>query len=459
MRADEHGAQALAPAAVATPLLLAGSASLQAFTASVPEAFAVLDRDGFVLVANQRLAEMLGRGLAEIAGQHATTFVPPELRCQHELMLRRCLARGPGCAREAIQVPGVHANGALLSLEVALGTLEDHPRRLFTCLVRDVTWRRETERLLRETEERYALALKGAQDGLWDWDLRTGALIVSPAWCTMIGLAWTPAPIPCSAWFDRVVAEDRPGLQADIEAHLAGRTARLRSEHRVRRGDGFGWLRARGLSACGADGAPIRLAGWLSDLTAQRSAREALRHEARHDPLCRLPNRILFTELLRDAAGRARREALPCSLLYLDLDGFKAVNDRHGHAVGDELLVEVARRLERSLGSRDAAARLGGDEFAVLADGDLGMAIDLAVRIEEALAHPVDVGSATLGISASIGIAGWRPSHARPEDLMRDADAALYRAKAVGRACHVVFGADDGAAEAGAEEVAKTIRG
>jgi len=443
MQADPRALSMLAATPVGTPLVLVGGGSLHGLAASIPEAFAVLDRDGFILVANQRLCELLGRNASALAGEHATAFVPSDLRRQHEIILRRCMGRGPGLAREAIQVPGVHANGSVLSLEVALGTLDDGPRRLYTCLVRDVTWRRETERLLRETEERYALAMRGAQDGLWDWDLRTDAMVVSPTWCAMVGLSWRPTPIPSSEWLERVASEDLPGLKADIDAHLEGRTARFRSEHRVIRGDSHGWLRARGLLARGADGTPIRIAGWLTDLTAQRHAREVLRQEARHDPLCRLPNRVLFAELLRDAIERARREDASFAVLYLDLDGFKGVNDEHGHAVGDDLLVEVARRLEQSLGPGDAAARLGGDEFAVLASGGEGSAVRLAERIEEALSHPID-SCGGIVISASIGIAGWRESHVKPEDLTRDADVALYRAKAVGRACHVVFAPEEG---------------
>src|SRR3954463_3614524 len=167
-----------------------------------------------------------------------------------------------------------------------------------------------------------------------------------------------------------------------------------------------------------------------------------LRHDALHDALTGLPNRALFLDRLELAVRRARRspEQFCCAVLFLDLDRFKVVNDSLGHLVGDRLLMAVSKRLEAALRPGDTVARLGGDEFTLVLDDidDVHGASVVAERLQESLSAPFEVGQRELHVSASIGIALVTPDRA-PEEVVRDADVAMYRAKAQGGARHAVF--------------------
>lgn len=167
------------------------------------------------------------------------------------------------------------------------------------------------------------------------------------------------------------------------------------------------------------------------DVTERKLAEEALAHLALHDPLTNLPNRRLLWDRLEHALSRAERDGTTVEVLYLDLEGFKAVNDEFGHEAGDRLLVEVAGRLKGCLRGSDTAARLGGDEFVVVLErsGDEGEALSLSERIASALKEPFLVGGTERTLAASIGVASSSPPHERPEDLLRSADLAMYRAK------------------------------
>ncbi|MGH7201957.1 MAG: GGDEF/EAL domain-containing response regulator [Planctomycetaceae bacterium] len=182
--------------------------------------------------------------------------------------------------------------------------------------------------------------------------------------------------------------------------------------------------------------------GALMDISEQKRMEERLRHEATHDPLTGLPNRALFLERLRQALRRGERRPKDLfAVLFLDLDRFKYINDSLGHVIGDKLLDETARRIEWCVRSEDMVARLGGDEFAVLIDSieDQAIPIRVARRIHEALANPFHIDGEELFTAASIGIAVSTTGYLRPEDVLRDADTAMYQAKSQGKGCFCVF--------------------
>jgi diguanylate cyclase (GGDEF)-like protein/PAS domain S-box-containing protein len=303
-------------------------------------------------------------------------------------------------------------------------------------LERSIRYARERARTLdalRESEERYSLAAQGANDGLWDWDLKSGGVHFSPRWKSMLGLSGTEVTERIEEWLDRVHPEDLPRLREDLEAHLAGRTPHFENEHRLAHRDGsFRWMLTRGLAVRDANGRPYRIAGSQTDTTGRKV----------YDGLTNLPNRVLFLDRLAAALARARRhpESL-FAVLFLDLDRFKLVNDSLGHAAGDQLLIEVARRLEGCLRPGDTIARLGGDEFAILLEevGDVRDATRIAARIHEKLAAPCDLGGRQVFTSASVGIALSATGYESPERVLEDADTAMYRAKRLGAARFEVF--------------------
>jgi diguanylate cyclase (GGDEF)-like protein/PAS domain S-box-containing protein len=181
------------------------------------------------------------------------------------------------------------------------------------------------------------------------------------------------------------------------------------------------------------------------DVTARKTAEMRLVHDAFHDALTNLPNRALFTDLLARCIGRSkRRDDYAFALLFLDIDRFKVVNDSLGHLIGDQLLIAIARRLERCLRPGDTVARLGGDEFTVLLDDitDVSDATRIADRIQRELNLPFTLSGQEVFTSASIGIALSRTGYDRPDDLLRDADIAMYRAKALGKQRYEVFDAE-----------------
>ena len=300
-----------------------------------------------------------------------------------------------------------------------------------------------TLRALRESEERYALSARGANDGLWVWDLGANEVYYSPRWKSMLGFTEEEIGSAPDEWFSRVHPDDAEILRSAIDLHLRGQTPHFESEHRTRtKGGEYRWMLSRGLAVRDASGTATRIAGSQTDVTERKLAVERLTHDAFHDSLTQLPNRALFMDRLARAIESHRRhpESL-FAVLFLDLDRFKVVNDSLGHVLGDELLVAVAQRLATIIRSSDSVARLGGDEFAVLIDGmpHAADAVRTAQRIQEALLVPFKVGPHEVFTTVSIGVAVSTTGYDVPQDVLRDADIAMYRAKARGKARHEVF--------------------
>ena len=296
---------------------------------------------------------------------------------------------------------------------------------------------------LRESEERYALSARGANDGLWVWDLRSNEVYYSPRWKSMLGFAEEEIGASPDEWLSRVHPDDAEIVRSTVDMHIAGNTPHLEIEHRMRCRDGsHRWMLSRGLAVRDSAGAAVRIAGSQTDITERKLAVEQLTHDAFHDALTQLPNRALFMDRLARAIESHRRH--PHSLfavLFLDLDRFKLVNDSLGHVLGDELLVGVARRLVKVVRSSDSVARLGGDEFAMLIDGidHAADAVRTARRVQDELSVPFRIGPHEIFTTASIGIALSTTGYDDPQDVLRDADIAMYRAKSRGKARHEVF--------------------
>jgi diguanylate cyclase (GGDEF)-like protein/PAS domain S-box-containing protein len=296
---------------------------------------------------------------------------------------------------------------------------------------------------LRSSQERYALAVRGANDGIWDWDLIADRTYFSPRWKTMLG--HTLAEIGESAeadWLARVHPDDIGRLRAAIDRHLAGRAPHFESEHRIRHATGgYRWVLSRGVAIRDRDGKATRMAGSMSDITDRKDAEQRLLHDALHDALTGLPNRALFMDRVTLSLTRAARHAgYRCAVLFLDLDRFKVVNDSFSHAVGDQLLIALARRLSASLRPGDTVARLGGDEFTILLDdvGSPDEAAEVAGRIQSALTEPFRIDGRELFVTASIGISHSERDIRAPE-LLRNADIAMYDAKRKGKARSALF--------------------
>lgn len=303
--------------------------------------------------------------------------------------------------------------------------------------------RKAAERQLLDSRERYRLAIEGANDGIWDWDIAGGELFTSDRWCEMLGYGRQDVGSDVEDWLALVHPRDRDALISALDAHLEGHSHHFEVEHRMlHRSGSWRWVRTRGLAVRDASGRASRMAGSQSDVTARRESEARLLHQALHDGLTDLPNRTLFLDRLEHAVERSgRQDSRGFGVLFLDLDRFKVVNDSLGHLAGDQLLVAVAQRLRECVRPGDTVARLGGDEFGVLVEelSGSGMAEEIATRIHRSVAQPVALRGQSVFPTVSIGIARYQGGEASAESLLRQADIAMYRAKKAGRACSEVF--------------------
>jgi len=315
-----------------------------------------------------------------------------------------------------------------------------------TVLWQDHTERSRAEQALKRSEERFALMEAGANDGLWEWEIRSEQVHFSARWRALIGLPDRGGTGRLEDWLERVHPDDINALWEAIKGHLSGKSSQLQHEHRIRHENGtYRRFLCRGVAARGPRGRCARIAGSLTDVTERVSAQERLRSLGFRDPLTGLFNRSVFVEGLgRRLDEFKHNRASRFAALYLDLDRFKVVNDSLGHLIGDELLTAVSRRLESCLREGDSLARLGGDEFAILLNRleDEGQANAIALRIQDTLSAPFSIGGREVFTSASIGIAFSAVEYNNPEEIMRDADTAMYHAKALGKARHELFDAE-----------------
>ena len=294
---------------------------------------------------------------------------------------------------------------------------------------------RQVKLALKESEERYALALAGANDGLWDWDLRSDQMYYSARWKAMLGIKDDEKVLPTpEEWFGRIHPDDLQLVKDKLEEHLAGGGSHhFESEHRILHQDGsYRWALSRGMAVRDAQGQVYRMAGSQTDITSRKV----------YDPLTGLANRILFMDRLTHALRRFKRyKGYEFAVLLLDLDRFKIVNDSLAHHVGDQLLIELAKRLNLCVRDGDTVARFGGDEFTILLDDikDVSDATRVAERIQESLQTPFALEGGEVFTSVSIGIALSATGYETPNDVVRDADTAMNRAKALGKARHEMF--------------------
>jgi len=313
----------------------------------------------------------------------------------------------------------------------------------FDSVKQEIEERKRIGIALKRSEERFSLAVRGSNDGIWDWDLNKNKIYYSPRWKQMLGYREDEIGNKTEEWFGRIFGDDLDHTLRDISTHIHKKTSHFKNEHRIRHKDGsYRWMLSRGTAVWNKNQKAVRIAGSISDITDQKNTEEQLLHDAFHDSLTGLPNRALFMDRLNQTMERARRnEDFVFAVLFLDLDNFKDVNDSIGHLVGDQLLVMVAGRLEKGLRSVDTLARFGGDEYIILLDDirDINGVIRITNWIHSQLKKQFIVASHEIVTSASIGIVLSGAEYKTTDEIIRNADIAMYAAKDRGKGRSEVF--------------------
>jgi len=298
---------------------------------------------------------------------------------------------------------------------------------------------RSFSKALSESERRFRALAESSAVGIWHVTPEGQTLYVNPAMLEMLEVD-DPREMEGMSYHPFISSASLETVERERSKRLVGQASTYEAELLGRRG---------GKRSVLISGAPIvddagqleGTTGTFIDISDRKQIEDQLEHQAHHDPLTDLPNRSLFMQRLNWALREARRDDSLIAVLFLDLDRFKVINDSLGHPTGDQVLNVLARRLVRCVRDRDLVARLGGDEFAVLLDHQTSRqgAINTARRVADAIEDTVDVAGTRLRLTASLGIALSRSSHEEAEDLLRDADIAMYVAKRKGGGQHHVF--------------------
>jgi diguanylate cyclase (GGDEF)-like protein/PAS domain S-box-containing protein len=409
-----------------------------------PVGRALVALDGRLMRVNRSMCEMLGMPPEQVVGRNVFDFAHPDDLAEDRVT-------GSSVARGDIEFTEderrlLHSSGAWRWIRRTVCVIRDAlGRPEYASLdVVDITEVRESAELQRRAEAQLRALLDASSeiitvldpDGRWRWS--------SGAVGRILGYDAERDPEPEGGVFSLVHRDDL-ALARHSFAELASGSSGDDDDPltvRVRAADGdWRWFEIRGRNL--VDDPDVNGIVLLSrDVTELRSAQAQLSHQATHDPLTKLPNRVLFQELGEQALARADRDGTLIAVLFLDLDRFKRVNDTHGHPVGDELLVEVAHRLRQCVRRGDVVARFGGDEFVILCEHPAGQPemLDLANRLIAAVSAPAELGPVKTEIGVSVGVAIGAGGRITVDTLLRDADAALYEAKEQGRGRAVLFG-------------------
>lgn len=293
------------------------------------------------------------------------------------------------------------------------------------------------------SEERWKFALEGAGEGVWDWDLESDQVFRSGQWFKIYGYAEDEVGKTAADGRKLMHPDDIARAVEELNAHLQGKTPLYSSEYRLRCKDGsWKWILSRGMIVSRSpDGRPARMIGTHTDISERKHNEAEIFQLAHYDKVTGLANRVLFQDRLQNDIEIAKRSGNSLALMYLDLDRFKEVNDTLGHDFGDSLLKNAAERLTGCVRTSDTVARLGGDEFTVILTNQNNPAAveQIAQEILQQLARPFHLGAETLYVSASIGITVAPEDAADSETLLKNADQAMYAAKALGGNCFHFF--------------------
>ena len=370
-------------------------------------------------------------GLADVCGKHISQIVPG-LRQTDPALLEIFGRVARGGQPETFVMP-VKSMAEWFSVSVYC----PHPEH-FIALFDVVTERKKAEAALEDRARQLRFVLEGSELGFWDWDIATGKVERNPQWGHMLGYTFEELQHTAQQWADFVHPHDRERAWASIFDVVEGRSAAHKLEYRMLHKDGsIRWIldQAKVMQRDG-HGKATRMCGTHTDITERKLLEEELRRQAHVDYLTGIYNRRHFMERAEQELSRAHRYAKPLSMLMLDIDHFKQINDRHGHKVGDTVLKAVADLSQATFRDVDIVGRLGGEEFAaLLPETDQPAALEAAERLRATIANariPLP-GAPPVSFSVSIGVSSMDSPEDNIDALLQRADKALYKAKDGGR--------------------------
>ncbi|MCB8748544.1 EAL domain-containing protein [Rhodoferax sp. U2-2l] len=413
----------------------------------IPDPLVLKDEHGKFLLGNRAVANLYNTTPEAMVGKDDGDFgVPAELAAFFRQNVLDIMAKGDTQvvfedSRDATTGQTRHFRSIKKPFKNAEG------RNQILVIAQDVTDLVTAQRQVAESEQRLQHVLGITREGIWDWHVPTNHVQHNPQWYQTLLYAESEIAPTIEAFTTLIHPDDREVVHTRIGQLISGATSAYYSEHRMLRKDGqVLWVQDRGqVVERDPQGQPVRVIGSFADISYQKEHQNFLERIAHYDTLTGLPNRVLLADRMQQAMVQAKRRGTLMAVAYLDLDGFKAVNDRYGHTVGDQLLTCLAGQLRAIMREGDTMARLGGDEFvAVFVDlPEMHSSVMLINRLLEVAARPVVLHDASLKVSASVGVSFYPQSDDTDADqLLRQADQAMYSAKLAGKNRYQLFDAE-----------------
>ncbi len=408
---------------------------LRAIFDSVPSGIIIVDPERHVIIdVNPAAARMFGNERKHIIGSVCHKFICPA-------EIGQCPITDLGKTVDNAERVLLKADGGCCPVIKTVTPILMKGRTYLIESFADITARKHAEEKVRQSEKRFRDISEAAGESLLEMDPEGRLTFVSDRATNVLG--YSPAELLGRSPFDLMSPLEAEHARRFLGDHVRNKTGFRDFEvHLATKSGRMAWINVTAVPMFDEDGTFLGHRGAAMDITERKRAEEQLLHNAFYDGLTDPPNRELFMDRLGHALRRANRdEDYPCAVIFLDLDRFKVVNDSLGHMVGDKLLKEAARRLEKCIRPGDTVARLGGDEFVMLCEQirDVETAKAIAYRVQGVLSDPFVIEGSEIRSSASIGIALTSPEYERPEEVLRDADITMYRAKALGKARCEVF--------------------
>lgn len=418
----------------------------ESLLSSLPDASLITDASGNRVASNVAWSSLFGVSQENLDHLRSQSTFPFLSQCFQEPQAFLQIAQGMGgLAERHVHETLNLADGREIEVRSRpLISKQGKSSRIW--IFRDTTSLARIRQKLKESEERFLVAAQGANDGLWDWHLKTDELYLSPRWMSMLGYAERDFHNNLADWLNLIHPADKKEFAAKLKEHMARRSKRFRHEYRIMDKMGeYRWVLAQGVLILDEKGDPHRFAGSQTDITEKKRMEKQLIHDTLHDPLTNLPNRILFREHISRSLDRAKAgQGTSFALIQLNLDGFQLINNGMGHLFGDQVLVVIALRLLELAGNTNCVARLAGDEFSILLDTphNTQSIEEFVNKLINIIGNPIPVNGQDLVLSAGIGVVLHSPHHASVAHLLGDVATAMHFAKAKGAGRWVLFSED-----------------